>query len=61
MYIRLKFFSKKEHNKFNEPFYVLEVEGKSDKSSIKILILKLVKKFYGEELADKIKSVLEND
>lgn len=56
MYIRLKIWSRKSNNKFDNPIFFVEINGDN---ALKLLIYKIVEKYFGNKTNEKVKNIIE--
>lgn len=56
MYIRLKIWNRKSNDKFDKPIFFVEINGDN---ALKLLIFKIVEKYFGNKTNEKVKDVIE--
>jgi hypothetical protein len=55
MYVRLKVFDKKINDSHNKPIFFYESDGTH---AIKLSIIAVIKRYYGEQIGEKIREIL---
>ena len=58
MYIIIKIFNKKLTSSYEKPLLKLEVNGDN---AIQTLIYHILKKFYNNDIAEKVKEIMKGD